>query len=56
MAAPIAAKTKKKVEINSARYDLRAFGVTQCCKRETSDVIVIVFLDEEEEEEYAEKI
>lgn len=37
--APAAAKTKKNVEINSARYDLRAMAVTECSKRDFREAI-----------------
>lgn len=39
--APTEAKTKKNVEMNSARHDLRAVGVTVCSKRDFKDAIFI---------------
>lgn len=38
-AEPTAAKTKRNVEMNSARYALRASGFIACSKRDVSDAI-----------------
>ena len=43
MEDPTTAKTKKKVEMNSARYDLKASRVTDCSKRASRDVGAIFF-------------
>lgn len=57
MADPMAAKMKKNVEMNSARYDLRALAVTECSNWVLRDVIILykqssVDFSEEEEEEF----
>ena len=42
MAEPAAAKTKMKVEMNSARYARRALGVTDCWKWAVNAVLVAI--------------
>lgn len=42
MVEPTTAKTKKKVEMNSAMYALRALRVTDCSNRAASDVRAIL--------------
>lgn len=50
MEDPTTAKTRRKVEMNSARYDRRAVTVTDCANRAANVVVDSIFLTNMEEE------